>query len=231
MLEKSKAKGFLSSIATYRKYILIIFEALWLLFLWVISPFVSARFALAISPIAAIVVSLMMVPGITKVDSFWKEKDLLEQTLVGLFLYGTSYLLTLYLTIELLQKFVAAYNIDKIEYVEFALQAVPFAIYIVVFWVLRNPKQLQYWAYAVAYGFFLLRDWGINWKVFGNLTEEIDATFTSDFFITPYKEAMLLFIILDTFLKAKDELKQKKECSAKGKTHVRANIHKTKSRK
>ncbi len=30
------------------------------------------------------------------------------------------------------------------------------------------------------------------------------------FFILPFREAMLLFIILDTFFKVKDELKQEK---------------------
>ncbi|MDE7172477.1 MAG: hypothetical protein K2O11_11495 [Oscillospiraceae bacterium] len=231
MLKKSEVREFLSNIKTYRKSILIIFESLWLLLLWVISPFVTARLALAISPIAAIVASLVIVPNVSQIGSFLKEKDLLDQKMVGLFLYGTSYLLTLYLTIELLQKFVEAYNIDKIEYLEFALQTVPFLIYIGVFWILRNPEQLQYWAYALAYGGFIVWEWAANWKVGENLIGGIDTKFTSDFFITPYKEAMLLFIILDTFLKARDELKQEKERSVKGKTHVRANRHKTKSRK
>lgn len=186
-----------------------LFEALWLLLIWVISPFVSDGFALIISPIAAIAVSLAMLPGISYIYSILKKKDLFDPKMASFVLYGISYLLTLYLTVVLLEKFVWTFHIDEIKNVEFALQAIPFIFYIVVFSVFRDPKQLQYGAYALAYGLFVVWEWAENWGIENDLSKilGIDSEFALNFFIIPFKEAMLLFIILDTFLKAKSELK------------------------
>lgn len=85
-----------------------------------------------------------------------------------------------------------------------------FLLYIVFFCAFRNPKQTQYWAYALAYGFFILWEWFVDQNVADCALLNIDAEFTLNYFIIPFKEAMLLFIILDTFLKAKEELNQEK---------------------
>ena len=150
MLKKSEVKGFWNSIKACRKEFFVILEALYLLFLWVISPFVTDALALVISLIAAFVVSLVMVPGISCLYNYLRKKDLLDEKLEVFILYGTSYLLTLYLTIELLQKFVNVFNIDNLKQLQFALQVLPFLLYVAMFLVFRNPKQLQYWDYAVA---------------------------------------------------------------------------------
>ena len=186
-----------------------LFEALWLLLIWVISPFVSDGFALIISPIAAIAVSLAMLPGISYIYSILKKKDLFDPKMASFVLYGMSCLLTLYLTVVLLEKSVWAFHIDEIKNVEFALQAIPFLFYIVVFCLFRDPKQLQYGAYALAYGLFVIWEWAENWGIENFLSKilGIDAEFALNFFIIPFKEAMLLFIILDTFFKARHESK------------------------
>ena len=184
-----------------------LFEALWLLLIWVISPFVSDGFALIISPITAIAVSLAMLPGISYIYSILKKKDLFDPKMASFVLYGISYLLTLYLTVVLLEKFVWTFHIDEIKNVEFALQAIPFIFYIVVFSVFRDPKQLQYGAYALAYGLFVVWEWAENWGIASSLLTKIDTEFTLRFYIIPFKEAMLLFIILDTFFKARHESK------------------------
>lgn len=197
-------------IKAHKQIIFVIFEVLWLLLLWVVSPFVSAALALVIPPVASFAMSLMIVLCISPVLAIWKKKDWYNHNAVFLVLYGTGYLLTLYLTIELLQKVVEAFHISKVEHLEFSLQATAFLLYIVFFCAFRNPKQMQYWAYAVAYGFFILWEWSVDWNVAGCTLFGIDTKFALDFFIIPFKEAMLLFIILDTFLKARDELKQEK---------------------
>jgi len=209
MLMKNTLKGFLSSICTHRKIILVIFETLWLLLIWVLSPFVPDGSALVIPPIAAAVISLVMVPSISYTYSFLKQNGLFEPKMVEFILYGFSYLLSIYLAIVLLEKLIQAFHIDKIEHVEFALQVISFLLYIVVFRVFRDPKQLKYWAYAFAYGLFVVWEWAENWgieNVFSKILG-IDSEFALNFFIIPFKEAMLLFIILDTFLKAKSESK------------------------
>lgn len=155
-----------------------LFEALWLLLIWVISPFVSDGFALIISPIAAIAVSLAMLPGISYIYSILKKKDLFDPKMASFVLYGISYLLTLYLTVVLLEKFVWTFHIDEIKNVEFALQAIPFIFYIVVFSVFRDPKQLQYGAYALAYGLFVVWEWAENWGIASSLLTKIDTEFT-----------------------------------------------------
>ena len=104
MMVKNTFKGFLSSIYIHRRSIFVLFEALWLLLIWVISPFVSDGFALIISPIAAIAVSLAMLPGISYIYSILKKKDLFDPKMASFVLYGISYLLTLYLTVVLLEK-------------------------------------------------------------------------------------------------------------------------------
>lgn len=209
MLMKNTLKGFLSSICTHRKGILVIFEALWLLLIWVLSPFVPDGSALVIPPIAAAVISMVMVPSISYTYSFLKKNGLFEPKMIELVQYGFSYLLSIYLAIVLLEKLIQAFHIDRVEHVEFALQVISFVLYIVVFWVFRDPKQLKYWAYAAAYGLFVVWEWAENWGIENDLSKilGIDSEFALNFFIIPFKEAMLLFIILDTFLKAKSELK------------------------
>ena len=135
------------------------------------------------------------------------EEDLFDPKMASFVLYGISYLLTLYLTVVLLEKFVWTFHIDEIKNVEFALQAIPFIFYIVVFSVFRDPKQLQYGAYALAYGLFVVWEWAENWGIASSLLTKIDTEFTLRFYIIPFKEAMLLFIILDTFFKARHESK------------------------
>jgi hypothetical protein len=209
MMVKNAFKGFLSSVCAHRKIILVIFEALWLLLIWVLSPFVPDGSVLVIPPIAAAVISLVMVPCVSCTYSCLKKAGLFEPKMAELVLYGTSYLLSIYLAIVLLEKLIQAFHIDKIENVEFALQVIPFLLYIVVFWVFRDPKQLKYWAYALAYGLFVVWEWAENWgieNIFSKILG-IDSEFALNFFIIPFKEAMLLFIILDTFLKAKSESK------------------------
>lgn len=76
---------------------------------------------------------------------------------------------------------------------------------------------MQYWAYAVAYGFFILWEWSVDWNVADCTLFGIDTRLALDFFIIPFKEAMLLFIILDTFLKAKEELNLEKRLRNEGK--------------
>ena len=115
-----------------------LFEALWLLLIWVISPFVSDGFALIISPIAAIAVSLAMLPGISYIYSILKKKDLFDPKMASFVLYGISYLLTLYLTVVLLEKFVWTFHIDEIKNVEFALQAIPSILLYSVFSETQN---------------------------------------------------------------------------------------------
>ena len=56
----------------------------------------------------------------------------------------------------------------------------------------------------------MIWEWINNWELTSSLFLEINTDFILKFFIEPFKEAMLLFIILDTFFKAKDELKQEK---------------------
>lgn len=208
--ENSVIGKLLCFIKAHKKSAFVSFEILWLLFLWVVSPFVPAGLALAIPPVAAAAISLLVVLCISPILSVLKEKDWFELNVVGLVLYGTGYLSTLYLTIELLQKMVEAFHISRIEYAEFFLQAIAFFLYIVFFCAFRNPKQMQYWAYAAIYGFFVVWEWAVNWNVADGMLLGIDMKFALDFFIIPFKEAMLLFIVLDTFFKAKDELKQEK---------------------
>lgn len=208
--ENSVIGKLLCFIKAHKKSAFVSFEILWLLFLWVVSPFVPAGLALAIPPVAAAAISLLVVLCISPILSVLKEKDWFELNVVGLVLYGTGYLSTLYLTIELLQKMVEAFHISRIEYAEFFLQAIAFFLYIVFFCAFRNPKQMQYWAYASVYGFFVVWEWAVNWNVADGMLLGIDMKFALEFFIIPFKEAMLLFIVLDTFFKAKDELKQEK---------------------
>lgn len=210
MLKKGTIRQLWCRIKTYKRGVFVIFEVLWLLFLWDIEPFVTAGVALLIPPIAAFVISLVMAPRVTLIYLVLDEKGWVEKKAVGLILYGTSYLLTLYLTIMLLQTVVEAFHIDTIEFVQFALQTVAFFLYIAFFCSFRNPKQMQYWAYAVAYGFFIVWEWAVDWNDADCTLLGINMKFARDFFIIPFKEAMLLFIILDTFFKAKDELKQEK---------------------
>lgn len=197
-------------VKAHKQIIFVIFEVLWLLLLWVVSPFVSAVLALVIPPVTSSAMSLIIVLCISPILGIWEKKGWYDHNAAFLVLYGTGYLLTLYLTIELLQKVVEAFHISKVEHLEFSLQATAFLLYIVFFCAFRNPKQMQYWAYAVAYGFFILWEWSVDWNVADCTLFGIDTKFALDFFIIPFKEAMLLFIILDTFLKARDELKQGK---------------------
>lgn len=190
--------------------IFVIFELFWLLFLWVVNHFVPAGIALLIPPTAAFVLSLMMAPVVTNILAILSKKDMLGKKMVVLILYSISYYLTLYLTLRLLQTLVDAFQIDTLGSVQLGFQSVAFLLYIVLFCAFRNPKQLQYWAYAVAYGFFVVWEWSVDWNVAGCTLFGIDTKFALDFFIIPFKEAMLLFIILDTFLKVKDELNQEK---------------------
>lgn len=197
-------------IKVHKKSIFIIFELLWLLFLWVIDPFVPAGLALVIPPLAASAISLVIVLCISPVLAFGEKIGWLDLNAAGPALYGTGYLLTLYLTIEFLQQVVVAFQINRVEDLEFSLQTIAFFLYIVFFCAFRNPKQTQYWAYAIAYGFFVVWEWSVDYNVADRTLFGIDTKFALDFFIIPFKEAMLLFIILDTFLKARDELRQER---------------------
>lgn len=187
--------------------------------------------ALAAPPIVSFIISLMLLPVVSWIYSFAKEKDLLEEKSFGIVLYVTCYLLTLYLTVMLLQIFVRVFNINSIELVQFLLQTVAFSLFVVVFCVFRDPKQLQYVAYAIGYGLFIVWEWAVSWKVLGDSLLGIDIEFALKFFIIPFKEAMLSFIIYDTYLKAKEELKAKKALSAKSKTSAQTNKHKKRNRK
>ena len=111
----------------------------------------------------------------------------------------------------LLQTVVEAFHIDTIEFVQFALQTVAFILYIAFFCAFRNSEQMQYWAYAIAYGIFQVWEWAVNWGALGNSVLGIDMEFSLTFFIIPFKEAMLLFIILDTFFCKKDKFREGKE--------------------
>ena len=197
-------------IKSHKRSIFIIFEGLCLLFLWVVSPFLPSEIALVTAVVAAFLVSLMFVPLISKVYSFLKEKNLFDVIAFGIVSYGTGYLFTLYLAIEILQKAVEIFNISEVKIIELNLQIIPFILYIILFCLFRDPKQQQYWAYALVYGGSLIWEWINNWELTSSLFLEINTDFILKFFIEPFKEAMLLFIILDTFFKAKDELKQEK---------------------
>lgn len=210
MWENSIIGKLWSFIKAYKQTVFVIFEAFGLLFLWVVSPFVPDVLALVIPPAAAFATSLLVVICISPVLTILKKKDWYDHDMAGLVLYGTGYFLTLCLTIALLQKVVEAFHISKVEHLEFSLQATAFFLYIVFFCAFRNPKQTQYWAYAVAYGFFVVWEWSVDWNIADCTLFGIDTKFALDFFIIPFKEAMLLFIILDTFLKVKDELNQEK---------------------
>lgn len=197
-------------IKSHKRSIFIIFEGLCLLFLWIISPFLPSEIALITAVVLAFLVSLMFIPLISTVYSFLKEKDLFDVTAFGIISYGTGYLFTLYLAIEILQKIVEIFNISEVKTVEFYLQVIAFVLYTILFCFFRNPKQQQYWAYALVYGASLIWEWSVSWEVAVDSFLRIDTDFALKFFILPFREAMLLFIILDTFFKAKDELKQEK---------------------
>ena len=204
-------------IKEHKKSIFVVFEVLWLLFHWVLSPFVTAWFALVIPPIAAYAASMVIIGGVSHFYSRLEEKGYSNPQTANFVLYGTGLLLILLLTMGLLQTVIDAFQVDTINSFKFALQIFSFVLYIGFFCAFRNPKQTQYWAYALAYGFFVVWEWFVDQNVAGYTLLNPNADFTLNYFIIPFKEAMLLFIILDTFLKAKEELNLEKRLRNEGK--------------
>lgn len=194
----------------YKKSVFIIFEMLWWLLLWIISPFISDGLALVIPPLAAFAISLVFVACISPMLALLKKKYWFDLNAFGPVIYSAVYLLTLYLTLAILQKVTVVFNISTVEQLGVSFQIIAFLLYIVFFCAFRNPTQMQYWAYAIAYGFFIVWEWNADWNVIGTTLLDINAELALKLFIIPFKEAMLLFIILDTFLKARNELKQEK---------------------
>ena len=210
MWENSVIGKLWSFIKVHKKSIFVVFGALWLSFHWVINPFVTAWVALIIPPIAAYAASIGVIGGLSHFYSRLEEKGYSNPQTVNFVLYGTGLLLILLLTMGLLRTVADAFQVNTINSFKFALQILSFILYIGFFVHFRNPKQTQYWAYALAYGLFVGWEWFVDQNVADCTLLNIDAEFTLNYFIILFKEAMLLFIILDTFLKAKEELNQEK---------------------
>lgn len=103
------------------------------------------------------------------------------------------------------------------EHAEFIFKITLFVLSLIGFCCYRAPNQTQYWVYAVFYAIGVLASWIVEsdpvLQTFSNIIsviaghvlppEAIFVTITD--FAIPIKEAMLLFIIWDVFLKAKED--------------------------
>lgn len=189
----------------HKKDMCAIFELLWCVLFAVLELLVPLAFAMIGAPVGAVIFCLLIAPYISQLYSWLNSKGFRNESMHDLVFYSFSYLLTLILTIELSEGIVKLFKINEVECLKFLLKAIAFILYIGVLYIYRNPNQLQYHFYAITYGLSLLLEWAMNIEVLMSL---IDTHFVWEFFVIPFKEAMLLFIILDTYLIKKDQMKR-----------------------
>lgn len=189
----------------HKKDMCTIFELLWCVLFAVLKCLAPLALAMIGAPVGAIIFCLLIAPYVSKLYSWLNSKGFRNGSMHDLVFYSFSYLLTLILTIELSESIVKLFNINEVECLKFLLKAIAFILYIGVLYIYRNPNQLQYHFYAITYGLSLLLEWAVDIEVLKSL---IDTHFVLEYFVIPFKEAMLLFIILDTYLIKKDQMKK-----------------------
>lgn len=196
---KSTTDSTLSPLQRKRKqrYILILAEALWLIFFLMIRNHLHSLGAIAIPAVFSAIIcwwtnKKLSCPKLSPPDDF----------LFSSFLpFGGGLVLEIIITVAVVFKFAN----DTIQSVGVAMtlcQVCLFVLSLALIWVHSRPDQLQYILYAIAYFVIVILEWantaGINPLSFLN----IDLEFSIPFFILPLKEAMLLYIILDVALQA-----------------------------
>lgn len=113
------------------------------------------------------------------------------------------------------------------EFGEFFLRTTLFLLSFLGFWCYRNSEQTQYWIYTIGYGVSVLAVWMLeSVDVLRSFSNAISSAFhdtvalealavTINDIAIPIREAMLLFIIWDVYLKAREDIELKKELARK----------------
>lgn len=196
---KNTTNSTLSPLQRKRKqrYILILAEALWLIFFLIVRDHLHSLGAIAIPAV------------ISAIICWWANKKLNRPKLSppddfvfsSLLPFGGGLVLVICITVAVVFKLTD----DTIQSVEVAMtlcQVCLFVLSLALIWVHSRPDQLQYTLYAIAYFVIVILEWA-NTAGFNPLSFlKIDLEFSIPFFILPLKEAMLLYIILDVALQA-----------------------------
>ncbi len=203
----------LSVLYEYRKFVCVICEGAWLLAFYSLNNRAPILVTLLGAFIAAFIAGLLTLLTIQKTNIKqlkFKNSDL---AMLDLVLYVVSYIATLFLACELTFTIIDVLSAPSADCLKFTLQTVAFLLYIGLFCIYRDPNKLQYHMYAATYGLTVILDWAVTWGMQKYLPQwiSLDLEFAKTFFVVPFIEAMLLFIILDEWLKAKEAAKKEKE--------------------
>ena len=180
-----------------QRYILILAEALWLIFFLIVRDHLHSLAAIAIPAVISAIIcwwanKKLNCPKLSPPDDFVFSSFLP---------FGGGLLLELLITVAVVFK-LADDTIQSGGVAMILCQICLFVLSLALIWVHSRPDQLQYILYAIAYFVIVILEWanttGLNPLSFLN----IDLEFSIPFFILPLKEAMLLYIILDVALQA-----------------------------
>lgn len=116
--------------------------------------------------------------------------------------FGSGMVLDMVITIVTMYKLYTDKVVQDVDVMMFLCQVLFFVLFVALIWVHNRPDQLQYIVYAIAYFIVVILEWANTANL--NLLSfmDLDLDFSIPYFILPFKEAMLLYIILDVALQA-----------------------------
>lgn len=126
---------------------------------------------------------------------------------------------------------------------EFSLRTTLFLLSFLGFWCYRNSEQTQYLIYTVCYGMSVLAVWMLDSvDVLDSFSNAISSAFhdpvalealavTINDIAIPIREAMLMFIIWDVYLKAREDINLEKKLAKKGASNSKRPTHGQKRKK
>ena len=160
--------------------------------------------------------------------ALWVWSTIKEKTYKPTFWFPIAFLL-LVLSTTLISIFVFLFVFEltgSSDFAEFFLKTTLFLLSSLGFWCYRNPEQTQYWIYTIGYGISVLAVWMLESVDVLHYFSDISSAFhdtgalnalevTINDIAIPIREAMLLFIIWDVYLKAREDIERKKESARK----------------
>lgn len=225
--KKSIQNQLLLTLYKYRKAVCLLCEVVWFLVFVFFNNRTTTLTALLVAFFAACAAGFFTLLAILRPNIKPLKLENFDRVMLDLILYVFSYLATLFVAYELSFAVVNIVGVPSTNYLKFILQTIAFLLYLGLFLVYRDPDKLQYHMYAVTYGLTVILDWAVDWEMQKHLPQwiKIDLEFSKTFFVMPFKEAMLLFIILDEYLKAKETTKKQKKHGKEKAPHSKEKSH------
>lgn len=214
----------------------------------ILSFLVYPMFFIKVCPERFRTLEILIISSLTMfivLTALWVWSTAKQKTYTPVLPFPIDFLL-LVLSTTLISLFVFLFAFEftgSSEIAEFALRTTLFLLSFLGFWCYRNSEQTQYLIYTICYGMSVLAVWMLeSVDVLDSFSNAISSAFhdtvaleelavTINDIAIPIREAMLMFIIWDVYLKAKEDINLKKNLARKGAFSSKKTTHGQKRKK